>query len=176
MKRDLPLECHLMTLGVFSFLFYPYPFLFLSSGSCSCLERNGGMSHRRDRAGRGAPVWCRAIGKPPPTASPIAEWYITCWHPKISIVRRLEFLIPYQNFWLLHRSSGFVRKQKLLTPYQNFWWSLGDVGFARKLELLGAWQNFWFSQLNQGESKLDPNSSKLMENLKIKSWRGFLLG
>jgi hypothetical protein len=59
------------------------------------------------------------------------------------------------NFWVLRIGVLALRE------HENFWPPTRTSGFRSP---------------NQGESKLDPNSFKLVGNLENKSWRDFLLG
>jgi hypothetical protein len=101
----------------------------------------------------------------------------------------MKELFPQENLTLLElltpiRTSDFHLEVLALCRNQNFWSSIRT--FDVRLEVLALREdhkNFWppvrtsdFRSLNQGESKLDPNSSKLVENLEIASWDGFLLG
>jgi hypothetical protein len=83
----------------------------------------------------------------------------------------------------LIRSPDGVNCPLDLCENQKFWPPTKTSEFCIGVLALREHQNFWpptkifdLRSLNQGESKLNPNSSELMGNLQIKSWRGFLLG
>ena len=107
----------------------------------------------------------------------------------------LKKISPYQNFWPPNRTSDFRLEVLSLCGNQNFWPPIrtsdvrlevlalrGNQNFGPPvrtsdvhLEVLALRenQNFWppvrtsnFRSPNQGESKLDPNSSKL-----VGTWR-----